>query len=121
MRDWMIPETMRIPDQEKDAMTSSTGNKVDYRSLVWALKDQWDGAAIQRHDRAIYGSVNYTDVNEDYAYEYEPEQNEDANPVMGEKTDEFQELEEEAEADNALAAQASRTLDQAREAAAAAR
>ena len=93
MRNWMIPETMTIPDQDKNAMTSSTGNKVDYRSVVWALKNQWDGAAIQQHDRTPHGSVNYTDVNEVCAYEYEPEQTEDAHPVMGEKTDEFQELE----------------------------
>ena len=40
---------------------------------------------------------------------------------MGERTDEFRELEEEAEAANVLANQASRTLAQAREAVAAAR
>ena len=69
MRGWMILEMMMFTDQEKNAVKSSTGNKMDYQSVVRALKDQWDDAAIQRHDRAIHGSVNYTDVTEDCAYD----------------------------------------------------
>ena len=121
MRGWMNLETVMFTDQEKNAVKSSTGNKKDYQSDVWALKDQWDDAAIQRHDRAIHRGKNHTDLAEDCTYEYEPEQTEDAHAVMSKETDELKELEEEAEAANALAAQASRTLAQAKEAAAAAR
>ena len=37
MRGWMILEMMMFTDQEKNAVKSSTGNKMDYQSIVRAL------------------------------------------------------------------------------------
>ena len=70
IRGWMLLEMMAFTETEKNMVKASTQNKLDYHAVAQALRAQWADRTLQTRDTKPY-NVNFGEVTEDWDWSME--------------------------------------------------